>query len=91
MLSSHPDGDDQILTTREAAKLLGIAVSTAQQWIENGALPAWKTPGGHRLVRLADVRALQRERTGLKRDDVDDGADPLDFLPDADSALPIRE
>jgi excisionase family DNA binding protein len=88
MLSVHPDGDDQILTTREAAKLLGIAVSTAQQWIENGALPAWKTPGGHRRVRLADVSALQRERTGLKRDDGDDGAD---FLPDASVALPNRE
>ena len=91
MLSSHPDGDDQILTTREAAKLLGIAVSTAQQWIENGALPAWKTPGGHRRVRLADVSALQRARTGLPRDGGGGGADPLDFLPDAGSALPNRE
>ena len=38
MLPFRPDeGDDPILTTREAARLLGIAVSTAQQWIENGA------------------------------------------------------
>ncbi|WP_312554326.1 helix-turn-helix domain-containing protein, partial [Massilia sp.] len=56
--------DDPILTTREAAALLGIAVSTAQQWIENGALPAWKTPGGHRRVRLSAVSALLRERAG---------------------------
>jgi excisionase family DNA binding protein len=93
MFLGHPDGDDQILTTREAAKLLGIAVSTAQQWIENGALPAWKTPGGHRRVRLADVSALLRERNGLKREDggADGGADPLDFLPDASVALPNRE
>jgi len=55
--------DDPILTTREAARLLGIAVSTAQQWIENGLLPAWKTPGGHRRVRLSAVSALLRERT----------------------------
>ena len=57
--------DDPILTTREAARLLGIAVSTAQQWIENGLLPAWKTPGGHRRVRLSAVSALLRERAGL--------------------------
>ena len=63
--SSSDMSDDPILTTREAARLLGIAVSTAQQWIENGLLPAWKTPGGHRRVRLSAVSALLRERAGL--------------------------
>ncbi|WP_313177448.1 GAF domain-containing protein [Massilia sp.] len=62
--SSGPS-DDPILTTREAARLLGIAVSTAQQWIEHGLLPAWKTPGGHRRLRLSAVSALLRERAGL--------------------------
>ncbi|MEW6022395.1 MAG: GAF domain-containing protein [Pseudomonadota bacterium] len=62
--SSGPS-DDPILTTREAARLLGIAVSTAQQWIEHGLLPAWKTPGGHRRVRLSAVSTLLRERAGL--------------------------
>lgn len=62
---SNDASDDPILTTREAAGLLGIAVSTAQQWIENGVLPAWKTPGGHRRVRLSAVSALLRERAGL--------------------------
>jgi excisionase family DNA binding protein len=51
--------DDPILTTREAAQLLGVAISTAQIWMESGALPAWKTPGGHRRVRLSAVRQLQ--------------------------------
>ena len=62
---SNDASDDPILTTREAAGMLGIAVSTAQQWIENGVLPAWKTPGGHRRVRLSAVSALLRERAGL--------------------------
>lgn len=57
--------DDPVLTTREVADLLGIAVSTAQLWIENGTLAAWKTPGGHRRVRLSEVNALIRERAGL--------------------------
>ena len=32
--------EDTVLTTRAAAELLGVAVSTAQQWIENGAIRA---------------------------------------------------
>jgi len=54
--------DDPILTTREAAQLLGVAVSTIQIWMESGALPAWKTPGGHRRVRLSAVRQLQAQQ-----------------------------
>jgi excisionase family DNA binding protein len=83
------DGDDPILTTREAARLLGIAVSTAQQWSEAGLLPAWKTPGGHRRVRLSDVSALLRERAGVES--AASRADPADFLPDAAGALPRQE
>lgn len=61
--------DDLILTTREAAQLLGVAVSTAQVWMENGDLPAWKTPGGHRRVRHSAVVRLVRERaTPMDRD-----------------------
>lgn len=56
--------DDPILTTREAAHMLGVAVSTAQLWMESGALPAWKTPGGHRRVRLSAVRRLQAQQGG---------------------------
>lgn len=56
------DTIDPILTTREAATLLGVAVSTAQAWMEGGALPAWKTPGGHRRVRKSAVLCLMQER-----------------------------
>lgn len=63
------DNDDPILTTRDAARLLGVAVSTAQLWMEDGDLPAWKTPGGHRRVRLSAVTTLLRQRamTGAGR------------------------
>ena len=46
-------------TTREAARILGISVRTAQLWVENGTLEAWKTEGGHRRINLASV---QRQR-----------------------------
>src|SRR5688500_16200928 len=54
-LSSMPT---DILTTAQAARLLGISVRTAQLLIEGGSLTSWKTPGGHRRVYRADVEAL---------------------------------
>lgn len=51
---------DSILTSKGVAALLGISISTAQLWMENGNLPSWKTPGGHRRVQLSSVRRLQQ-------------------------------
>ncbi len=45
-------------TTREAAQLLGISLRTAQLWVENGQLEAWKTEGGHRRISRASVVRL---------------------------------
>ncbi|MET0969359.1 MAG: GAF domain-containing protein [Tardiphaga sp.] len=52
------DRDAEVLTTAQAAKLLGISVRTSQLLIEGGSLRSWKTPGGHRRVYRADVMAL---------------------------------
>jgi len=54
--------DDPVLTTAAAARLLGVAVSTTQLWLESGALPSWKTPGGHRRVRLSAILKLLEDR-----------------------------
>jgi excisionase family DNA binding protein len=45
----------EYISTREAAALLGVALSTVQLWVETGALPAWKTAGGHRRIPRAAV------------------------------------
>lgn len=47
-----------IVTTSQAADLLGVAVSTVQKWVELGQLPSWKTPGGHRRIPLEEVQKL---------------------------------
>ena len=52
-------------TTREAARILGISVRTAQLWVENGTLEAWKTEGGHRRISLASVHRLQQSKLPL--------------------------
>lgn len=48
-------------STTEAAKRLGVALSTVQSWVETGALEAWKTPGGHRRVMIKSVDRLLEE------------------------------
>lgn len=53
--SGQPTG---YLTTRQAAKLLGISLRTAQLWVENGQLEAWKTQGGHRRIKSDSVQRL---------------------------------
>jgi excisionase family DNA binding protein len=50
------------LTTRKAAKLLGISVRTAQQWVEKGQLEGWKTDGGHRRISHSSVSATLAAR-----------------------------
>ncbi|WP_347558911.1 GAF domain-containing protein [Robbsia sp. KACC 23696] len=56
---SAPD-DDPFVTTREAAALLGVSLKTAQVWLEQGDIPSWKTPGGHRRAKRSTVLALRQ-------------------------------
>lgn len=87
-MTMRPDDDDPILTTREAARLLGVAVSTAQSWMEGGALPTWKTPGGHRRVRLSAVTRLMRRH----QDDppaARAASSSAEFVPDPAPAYPV--
>ena len=55
--------NDDVLSTREAAERLGVALRTVQLWVEGGVLPAWKTAGGHRRISRAAVERLIAERT----------------------------
>jgi excisionase family DNA binding protein len=51
-------------TTREAAALLGVSLRTAQLWVENGVLEAWKTEGGHRRISRDSIDKLLRNQPG---------------------------
>ena len=57
-MQSNVQEDDPILTTSEVARLLGVATSTVQIWMESGAIDSWKTPGGHRRTRMSLVQGL---------------------------------
>ena len=54
--------NQDVLSTRDAAERLGVALRTVQLWVEHGVLPAWKTAGGHRRISRAAVEKLLSER-----------------------------
>ena len=60
-MRKNPTNDD-VLSTREAAEQLGVALRTVQLWVEGGVLPAWKTAGGHRRISRVAVERLIGER-----------------------------
>lgn len=61
--TGHPLSEStEVLTTREAAELLGVSLKSVQHWCEDGVLKSWKTAGGHRRVLVASVDDLLRSR-----------------------------
>jgi two-component system alkaline phosphatase synthesis response regulator PhoP len=46
------------LTLGQAAKYLGVAQSTIRKWSDQGRVPAFYTPGGHRRYRRRDLDAF---------------------------------
>jgi excisionase family DNA binding protein len=50
-----PASDPEWLTLGQAAKYLGVAQSTIRKWSDQGRVPAFYTPGGHRRYRRGDL------------------------------------
>jgi len=50
-----PTTEPDWLTLGQAAKYLGVAQSTIRKWSDQGRVPAFYTPGGHRRYRRSDL------------------------------------
>ena len=50
--------DSEWLTLGQAARFLGVAQSTIRKWSDQGRVPAFYTPGGHRRYRRADLESF---------------------------------
>jgi len=58
--------DGKVFSTFQAAKICHVAPVTIIRWIEAGRLASYKTPGGHRRIREADLVSFIEEN-GLPR------------------------
>jgi excisionase family DNA binding protein len=77
-----PTGEPDWLTLGQAAKFLGVAQSTIRKWSDQGRVPAFYTPGGHRRYRRRDLEAfLDRSGPGGK------SGGPLVLVVDDDARL----
>jgi excisionase family DNA binding protein len=50
--------DSEWLTLGQAARFLGVAQSTIRKWSDQGRVPAFYTPGGHRRYRRSDLESF---------------------------------
>lgn len=46
---------DKLLTSHEVGSLLQVNPSSVNKWVNDGLIPAFRTPGKHRRIRLADL------------------------------------
>lgn len=46
---------DKLLTSSEVGELLQVNPSSVKKWVDDGLLTAFRTPGGHRRIRAADL------------------------------------
>lgn len=47
--------DELFLTTDDVSKLLHVGKSTIKRWTDEGKLKCFRTPGGHRKFKTANV------------------------------------
>jgi excisionase family DNA binding protein len=53
---------DEILTVFQASKYCSVSPKTIINWIEAGHIEAYKTVGGHRRIKRADLEAFMRRQ-----------------------------
>jgi excisionase family DNA binding protein len=76
-----PSGEPDWLTLGRAARYLGVAQSTIRKWSDQGRVPAFYTPGGHRRYRRGDLDNF------LERSGPSGGSGPTVLIVDDDPKL----
>ena len=71
--------DPEWMTLGQAARFLGVAQSTIRKWSDQGRVPAFYTPGGHRRFRRRkNDAAVSRRSHALPAPSAPIGSRPLD-------------
>ena len=86
---NSPDDD---CSTRDVARILGLAFRSVQLMVDRGELSAWKTAGGHRRISRASVETfLQRRQEGAVDKRPDDRPAPKASSSDTVRVLLIED
>lgn len=59
-------GEEEWLSLREAAEMLGMHPATIRLWADRNELPSRRTNGGHRRFRRSDIEARLRQEVEHK-------------------------
>lgn len=60
-----PDLESQWLTLGEASQVLGVHPTTLREWVDSGAIPSFRTPGGHRRFDVRDLQNFLQHRKSM--------------------------
>lgn len=61
--TAEREAGQTVVSTSEAARLLGVSNTTIQIMVERGELEAWRTRGGHRRISLESLERLKAQRS----------------------------
>jgi excisionase family DNA binding protein len=75
MVTAMSEDESRWLTLSEASKLLGVHFTTLRRWADAGSVPYFRTPGGHRRFRRAELVAWLQ------------GTQALDLVPAQDALI----
>ncbi|MGF1508683.1 MAG: excisionase family DNA-binding protein [Myxococcota bacterium] len=81
------EANESLLTTRDAARKLGVGPSTIKRWADEGVLECVRTAGGHRRFPRDQVEALLHAHREPPKDFIDHWVDLLSSAPDEYSVL----
>jgi len=85
------DKTTDFISSREAAKLLGVAVSTIQTWTNNGLLRAWTTAGGHRRIVRSSVDDILNQQQSASIEPASDNQLSVVIVEDEHQQLLLNE
>lgn len=59
---------DKLLTSHQVGEILQVNPSSINKWVNDGRIPAFRTPGGHRRIRAGDLVAfLEKHKMPVPR------------------------
>jgi molybdopterin-binding protein len=67
-MSERSDPSSSRMRVGQAAEMLGVSVETLRRWEADGRLRMARSPGGQRVVDIADVSRLLDERRRTQND-----------------------